>query len=226
MGSGTRDTLWPMKNICSWQKVLYNASLCILNFLPGPKYLFRTSKDDVVDKNFSQKRFYLKPRCKPSFSRGASVILFPLRKLRSNRITDLYPHFRSEIVILHSACAPFRTTNSHRSRVNRYSLRSCFLSWHPACKAGGRSFRISSAHDPYPHPANPVRLPTQYPAVFAPLTRRRKWTPGRTGTTSINKVKPFPTKQIPSPNLHIPPGERSFPPGSLSFSGSASLYPQ
>jgi len=31
-----------------------------------------------------------------------SVILLPLRKLRSIRITDLYPHFRSEIVILHS----------------------------------------------------------------------------------------------------------------------------
>jgi len=54
---------------------------------------------------------FIKPWFKPS--RGISHSLSaPPAPLRSNRITDLFPHFRSEIVILHSAAAPFRTTNS------------------------------------------------------------------------------------------------------------------
>ena len=53
--------------------------------------------------HLSQKRIFPKIR---SLSRAvASVILLPLRQLRSIRITDLYPHFRSEIVILLSASA-------------------------------------------------------------------------------------------------------------------------
>jgi len=113
-----------------------------------------------VDKNCFQKGSYLKPRCKPRCkpSRGISHSLSaPQAPLQSNHWTC--PYFRSEIVILHSASAPFRTTNSGRSRLNWYSLRSCFLSWPLACKAGGHLFSIRSAHDPNPRPANFVRLP-------------------------------------------------------------------
>ena len=96
--------------------------------------------------HLSQKRIFPKIR---SLSRAeASVILLPLCQLRSNRITDLYPHFRLEIVILHSA-----------------SLHSG-----PQTLDAPGLIGIRSAHDPLAPPSELRSLPTLETAVFASLT--------------------------------------------------------
>ena len=125
-----------------------------------------------MDKNCFQKKSYLKPRCKPS--RGISHSLSaPQTPLHSNHWS--YPHFRSEIVILHSAAAPFRTTNSWRSRTDRYSLRSWSLT-----------------------PPSELRSPpTLETAVFASLTRRHKWFRARDRHRLNQWKKPFPHKSLP-----------------------------
>ena len=107
--------------------------------------------------SYLKKDNYLKPRClcRDVHLRHQS---FSFRSASSAPFESLTLCLLS----LRDCHPPFRwrstpATNSWRSRSQRYSLRSWSLA----------------------PPGEPVRLPTQWSAVFAPLTRRRKWTPAR-----------------------------------------------
>ena len=95
----------------------------------------------------------------------ASIILFPLRKLRSTRITDL---------ILTSAQ---RLSSSIPPPLHSG----------PQTLVAPEFIGIRFAHVLSP-PGEPVRLPTQYPAVFALLTRQPdNEAPPGAGISTINK---------------------------------------
>lgn len=157
-----------------------------------------------MDKNFFQKDLTLGRDVSRDVCRAeASVILFPLRKLRSNRITDIILTAAQRL----SSSIPLTLHSGPQTLVapEQSGIRSAHVSYHDPLLV--RQVLLSSVFAPLM-----ILLPTQLtsfashpnPAVFAPLTRHpgNETTP-RAGTATINKKSIYhhasPKPQNPGP---------------------------